>query len=132
MDTDNVAPPGSNFYATNSVLNWVSGDQYCIYHKGAQPIRRIAYGAKILPRRIAENRRQEVDRWPDPTPNHRDACKKRLLSTTGVWFLETAQYNKWKMGLEPFLLWLYGKRMFLPFELLVSKLERQRDAARLS
>ena len=78
------------------------------------------------------DRRREVDGWPDPTPNHQDACKKRQRSTTGVWFLETAQYNEWKKGLEPFLFWLYGKRMFLRFELLLSKFEPQRDAAKLS
>jgi hypothetical protein len=73
----------------------------------------IVYGDNVFSRRIAVDRRREVDGWPHPGPNHQDACKKRQPATTGVWFVESDVYNRWKQGLEPSFFWLYGKSMFL-------------------
>jgi Cdc6-like AAA superfamily ATPase len=51
----------------------------------------------------------EIRRWlsaPDPSTNYRKAIKQRQ-NDTGLWFLESDPYNRWKTDSASFL-WLYG------------------------
>ncbi|KAF2178430.1 hypothetical protein K469DRAFT_438948, partial [Zopfia rhizophila CBS 207.26] len=51
----------------------------------------------------------KIRQWlsaPDPSMNYQKALKKRQAET-GLWFLESEQYSKWKTG-APSSLWLYG------------------------
>jgi hypothetical protein len=119
MDSVNVVPD-SSVIISNSTLNSVGRDQINNFNnfRGEQPIRLLCsvYGDNVFSRRIAEDPRREVDLWPDPGPNHQDACKKRQPPTTGAWFVERDAYNQWKQDPEPSLFWLYGKRMRLGLE----------------
>lgn len=50
----------------------------------------------------------KIRRWlsaPDPSLNYKKALKQRQVST-GIWFLESEQYAKWRT--DPSIVWLYG------------------------
>ncbi|KAF1986145.1 purine and uridine phosphorylase, partial [Aulographum hederae CBS 113979] len=55
-------------------------------------------------------KREEINRWlhaPDPSINYNKASKQRSESS-GVWFLETSNFNTWKTRKNSFI-WLQGK-----------------------
>ena len=62
-----------------------------------------------------DDRREKIIRWlstTDPSTNHHAACKK-LLPTTGDWFVHGDDFREWKQA-QNSLLWLYGIRESLP------------------
>lgn len=69
---------------------------------------------------LAEKRWQKIHQWlspPDPSLNHNAACKKRQ-PTTGAWFIEGDQFDKWKRSSNSFL-WLHGIRTYTFSEIVV-------------
>jgi len=53
--------------------------------------------------------REKIHQWlspPDPLLNYQKALKQRQADT-GLWFLESSQYGKWKTDPTSFL-WLHG------------------------
>jgi len=58
--------------------------------------------------------RQDIRKWfspPDPSTNHNIAHRAQHEGTA-MWFLECEIYKKWKSNTS--LLWVHGKRAFLP------------------
>ena len=58
---------------------------------------------------VLDEKLAKICRWlsaPDPYLNYRKALKQRQ-ACTGLWFLESEQYAKWKTDTASFL-WLYG------------------------
>jgi Cdc6-like AAA superfamily ATPase len=58
---------------------------------------------------VSDGQLAKICRWlsaPDPYLNYKKALKQRQAHT-GVWFLESEQYAKWKTDTTTFL-WLYG------------------------
>jgi len=56
-----------------------------------------------------EQRREKIERWlspPDPSMNYNKALKQRQKGT-GLWFLQSDVFTKWKIEQNSFL-WLYG------------------------
>ena len=57
--------------------------------------------------------RESLRRWvtpPDPSTNHNIACDIHH-GGTAEWFFRGSMFMEWKRN--GFLLWIYGKRMFL-------------------
>jgi hypothetical protein len=56
-----------------------------------------------------QHKRGKIERWlspPDPSTNHNKAIKQRYEGS-GIWFLESDAFAKWKKARNSFL-WLYG------------------------
>jgi len=57
-------------------------------------------------------------RWlspPDPWENHNIAHKSRH-SGTAEWFIQGSVFLEWKRSPTGSLLWIYGKRQYLPHQ----------------
>jgi hypothetical protein len=77
-----------------------TSNRYCY----SEPIDDVSTNLWSLDGKLAK-----ICRWlsaPDPSLNYQKALKQRQADT-GVWFLESEQYAKWKTDTASFL-WLYG------------------------
>ncbi|KAF8519146.1 hypothetical protein BU17DRAFT_8584, partial [Hysterangium stoloniferum] len=56
--------------------------------------------------------RLDIYKWlsaPDPS-SHLNAAKEQCLANTGSWFINGAQFTKWKEGINQ-CLWIYGSQL---------------------
>jgi hypothetical protein len=87
-----------------------------IYIKKVVGILRVPVNRQILANShsVSDDRHDKVFKWLSPTipyANYDGALKMRLQET-GMWFINSEQFSKWKKTADS-LFWLYGKRMFV-------------------
>lgn len=62
---------------------------------------------------LTDKRREKIHQWlspPDPSSNH-NAARKKWQPTTGAWFVEGEEFEKWKASPNS-VLWLHGIRKY--------------------
>jgi hypothetical protein len=94
-------------YALYGIFGVTPGANYGERHRGA---RERLWEAVRKRDSLAEDQRKKIIDWllpPDPRTNH-ESAHQRHEPGTGVWFLRSEQYQRWKAGSIRHL-WLCGK-----------------------